>query len=104
MMAKRPARDPDRGSVAIILAVCLVAFMGIGALVLDFGRLFHAHAQLQNGVDAAALAGAMSLDGTSAGITKAQTQMTAYANANTFQYGSSGPGGVVVNSSHWEFG
>lgn len=48
----------DRGAVAIIVALFMVAAMILLAFVIDRGRIYVARAQLQNAVDAAALAGA----------------------------------------------
>ena len=44
-------------------AFVIVVLVGIGALALDIGRLFVLHTQMENGVDAAALAAAYELDG-----------------------------------------
>lgn len=46
----------DEGAVLVIVAVIMVALLGIGALVLDLGALHVERRELQNGADAAALA------------------------------------------------
>lgn len=46
----------ERGGVAVMVAVLLVAIFGMTALVIDIGSLFHERRQLQNGADAGALA------------------------------------------------
>jgi len=46
----------ERGAVAIIVVGLLVAFIGLGAYVIDVGALFEEKRDLQNGADAAALA------------------------------------------------
>jgi Flp pilus assembly protein TadG len=52
------ATDPrDRGAVAIIVAVFVVAAMILLAFVVDRGRIYVVRAQLQNAVDSAVLAG-----------------------------------------------
>jgi len=52
----------ENGSVAIITAVVLVfVLLGIAALAVDIGRQASAKNELQNAVDAAALAGAIEL-------------------------------------------
>lgn len=48
----------DRGAVAIIVAVGIVALLLLVGLVVDFGQVFTQRARLQSAVDAAALAGA----------------------------------------------
>ncbi|MFC4058823.1 pilus assembly protein TadG-related protein [Planomonospora corallina] len=59
---RRPARPPrlrgDDGGVAVLLCVLLAGgvLLGMGALVLDVGRLYAEREQLQSGADAAALA------------------------------------------------
>ena len=46
----------ERGAIAIIVAVSLVALIGMAALVVDAGAVFQERRELQNGADAAALA------------------------------------------------
>jgi hypothetical protein len=48
--------DQDSGAVLIWVALMMVVLLGIGALVIDFGRIRVEDRQLQNGADAAALA------------------------------------------------
>lgn len=50
----------DEGATAVASALCMVALLGIVALVIDVGAIFSEKAQLQNGADAAALAVAQS--------------------------------------------
>lgn len=49
------------GSIIIIIAVALIAFIGFAALVTDFGMLVYRKSQLQNACDASVLAGAQEL-------------------------------------------
>lgn len=51
----------DKGVTVIIVALLLAVFLGIAALAVDVGYLYMAKNQLQNVVDAAALAGARQL-------------------------------------------
>lgn len=53
---KGPAHDSERGAVAVIVAVAMVALLGFAALAIDTGALYAERAQLQSGADAAALA------------------------------------------------
>ena len=46
----------DEGAVLIWVALMLVVLLGVGALVIDIGRLYVERRELQNGADAAALA------------------------------------------------
>ncbi len=48
--------DGERGAVAVLIAVILVALLGFAALAVDAGMLYSEKAQAQNGSDAAALA------------------------------------------------
>ena len=49
------------GSVAIITAIGLVAFLGMVSLAIDMGHLYTVRNELQNVADAAALAAANAL-------------------------------------------
>jgi len=53
----------QQGAVAIIVAIVMVAMIGIAGLALDLGKLYVAKAELQNAADACALAAAQSLTG-----------------------------------------
>lgn len=74
--AKR-AHD-ERGVVLIFSALCLVAMVGMAALVVDVGNANQIRRHAQNGADAAALAGAQDLP---SGATVVAT-VKAYAAAN----------------------
>lgn len=49
----------DRGAVAVLVAICMTALLGVGALVVDVGQIYAERRQLQNGADAAVLSLAM---------------------------------------------
>lgn len=53
----------ERGAVAVIVALSLVALVGFVGLALDLGKLFVAKTELQNSADACALAAARELTG-----------------------------------------
>lgn len=57
-MILRTGRDPQRGAVAIVVAVFAVVAMLLLAFTVDRGRIYVERAQLQNTMDAAALAAA----------------------------------------------
>ncbi len=50
-----------RGAIVVLVAILLVAMVGMFALAVDFGRLDTLRADLQKSADAAALAGAVEL-------------------------------------------
>src|SRR4051794_2580614 len=66
-----------RGSVLPLVGVSLVALFGLTALAIDVGRLSVAQTQCQNAADAAAIAGARSLDGTQDLTSASSTAVTA---------------------------
>jgi Flp pilus assembly protein TadG len=68
----------NRGSVLALVAVCLTVLMGFVALAIDVGRLATAKVQCQNAADAAALAGARTINGSANSNLSAAT-----ANATT---------------------
>ncbi len=70
--------DNERGSAIVLFALALTALCGMAGLVVDVGYLYVQHARLQNGVDAACLAGAAFLPDT----TTASTTASSYASLN----------------------
>jgi Flp pilus assembly protein TadG len=64
-----------RGQSAVMLAVSMLAFIGIAGISIDLGHAYVARQQLQISTDAAALAGAAALPNT----TTATSQVTAYS-------------------------
>lgn len=48
--------DSQKGAATIMVAVLMVALLGMGALAVDVGAMYAEKAQLQNGADATALA------------------------------------------------
>ncbi|MGN7250717.1 pilus assembly protein TadG-related protein [Arthrobacter sp. SAFR-014] len=50
-----PSGDRERGGIAVIVAIVMVALLGFAAISIDIARLYSERAQLQNGSDAAAL-------------------------------------------------
>jgi len=64
-----------RGQSAVMLAVSMIAFIGIAGITIDLGHAYVARQQLQTSTDVAALAGASALPNT----TTATTQVTAYS-------------------------
>lgn len=75
-------RSHQSGVVAIVVALDLASLLGVAALVVDLGYAGAAKAQLQAAVDSGAHAGALALDGTSSGLTRARTNAAHLALAN----------------------
>ena len=75
-MARR--RQTEGGAIAVLAAVVVMVLCGFLALSLDLGHKMNAKAQVESAVDAAAVAGARSLNGTAAGI------IAAHADAHEF--------------------
>jgi hypothetical protein len=69
----------QRGTSALVTALALVVLVGFVALALDAGRLMVTRTRLHGGCDAAALAAAAELDGTSAGLQRARARAVDYA-------------------------
>src|SRR6185503_6008661 len=74
----------EKGAILFIVAMGMVVFIGMAGLAMDLGMLYNVRTDLQNATDAAALAGAWKLDGSSNGITKAVA--SAQAAANKFKF------------------
>ena len=66
---KRCSRE--RGFTVIASSLGLFCMLGMAGLAIDISHLYLAGTELQNAADAAALAGASALDGTSGGVTAA---------------------------------
>jgi hypothetical protein len=73
----------DRGVVGVLVGLLIgVVLLGLGALVIDVGQLYHERSQLQNGADAAALAVAKSCVLGTCTSGGAMSTAQAYADAN----------------------
>jgi Flp pilus assembly protein TadG len=81
-------RKGERGSVLALAAICMLALILALGLCLDISHFYSLQTELQNGADAAALAGASALDSTSAGITLARTLAVAQMNKYEFNHNS----------------
>ncbi len=51
----------ERGSILIHVAISMIGLLAFGAVAIDYGVMWTARRQAQNAADAAALAGAISL-------------------------------------------
>jgi Flp pilus assembly protein TadG len=74
----RKARG-ERGQILAVVALALVALLGVAAFSIDVGYAYYAKRQLQSATDAAALAGAQDLPNATSAIATATT----YASDNT---------------------
>lgn len=73
----------NRGQVLVLVALSLIIILGFAALAIDLGYFYHTKNQLQGAADAAALAGAVELDGTNAITqTDARTEAKKYGELN----------------------
>ena len=83
---KRLKRDDD-AVVAIQVVIFSVMLLSSAGLVIDFGRAYSAHSQMQSFVDKAALAAANELDGDADAIDRATNAAVGIAQSSTFTDG-----------------
>src|SRR5579862_4041002 len=69
-------RKSQRGMVLMTMAVTGIALIGAMGLAIDVGHIFIVEHETQAYVDAAAIAAALQLDGTTAGANRANTAAT----------------------------
>jgi Flp pilus assembly protein TadG len=77
-------RKGQRGFVLLVMGVTAVVVAGFLGLAMDVGRTYITKNEAQAFADAGALAAALNLDGTSAGVTNAQTAATSVGNKWNF--------------------
>lgn len=77
----------QRGAVAVLTALCIVALVGILGFVVDLGMLYVRKTELQNAADAGALGGAKEIDGTRDGLRDARTKAKDIAALNASDFG-----------------
>lgn len=94
----------ERGAIAPMTAVGLVALFGLMALAIDGARMFNLHTELQDAVDAAALSGATQLDGEDGARTRATQAVTSALVSNFQRFATDGQGGdVTISASNIKF-
>jgi len=71
-MRQGPAPSRQRGAIALMVVLSLVALLAFLGVVLDLGRLLIVKTELQNAADACALAAAYELDGNASALTRAE--------------------------------
>jgi Flp pilus assembly protein TadG len=76
-------RDPksEKGVAGVLVAVMVLVLVGVGAIAVDVGQIYAERAELQNGADAGALAGAQ-ICSVTGGCTQADADAVAAALAN----------------------
>src|SRR5438445_5423386 len=79
VIGQRRSRN-QAGSILFVVAAGIVVFIGIAGLAIDLGMLYNVRTDLQNAMDAAAMAGASQLNGKDSGINRAVTQAIAATN------------------------
>jgi Flp pilus assembly protein TadG len=74
----------QRGFVLVVMTVSAIALVGAMGLAIDLGHIFIVKNETQAYVDAASIAAALQMDGTTAGITRANTAATSLSDAWNF--------------------
>ncbi len=83
-LPQRKDRRGERGSILVLSAVVMLSAVLAVGLGVDISRFYLAKAELQNAVDAAALAGASALNSDPSGITDAVARATQQMNKYDF--------------------
>jgi Flp pilus assembly protein TadG len=89
----------ERGIALIATAASLIAIVGIAGVSVDLGRMYIAKSELMAYTDAASVAAALQLDGTAAGITRAQNAaagMASWANAMGWDFATKPVAGATL--------
>jgi len=94
-MRAAPPQRRRKGFALLAAGACLVAMVGALGLSVDLSRMYIARSEIQGYADAAALAAALELDGTSAGITRAQDAVA--ASTNRWNLGTTAFGGTQTD-------
>jgi len=82
-----------------MVGMCLIVLVGMLGLVFDLGRAFIAKNEAQGFTDAAALAAAIQLNGTTSGITHAQDAVTSLQSSNKWEFNTNTYSTVSVEFS-----
>jgi uncharacterized membrane protein len=90
-------RNRQKGFVLIAMSVAMLLMLAMLGMAFDFGRIYIAHNEAQIFTDAAALAAAQKLDGTSAGLEHAREAVRRLP--NRWNLGTKSFEGVIVEFS-----
>jgi Flp pilus assembly protein TadG len=77
-------RRGERGSIIVMVAICMAAFMLMLGLCIDVSRIYMMRAELQNAADAAALSAARELNSGTTGIDAAVARANNIVNTQGF--------------------
>jgi len=66
----------NRGYILVALSLGMVFLLGMAGLAIDVGRMYITKSEAQSFADSAAFSAALQLDGTAAGVTRAQTAVS----------------------------
>lgn len=91
----------QRGAVAVMVGLLIVALVGMLGIVIDLANLYVRKTELQNAADAAALAGVKQLDNSATGIDAAVAAAIALAAANASDFAQTS---VAITAAHISFG
>ena len=80
----KPERSHERGSIIVMTAICMTAFMLMLGLCIDVSRVYMMRAELQNAADAAALSAARELNSGTTGIDAAVARANNIVNTQGF--------------------
>lgn len=94
--------DDQRGYVIALTLIAMPLLLGFSLLVIDVGRGNNLHTDLQNAVDALALAGARELDGSSNSIIRAEVAMSNLVK-NQARFSNGGPVLIEADEVEWYF-
>jgi hypothetical protein len=94
--------DDNRGYVIALTLISMPMLLGFSLLVIDVGRGNNLHTDLQNAVDALALAGARELDGSSGSIIRAEAAMSNLVK-NQARFSNGGPVLIEADEVEWYF-
>lgn len=99
MVPKIPHKKRQGGAVAIMVGFSIFVLVGMLGLVLDLGRMFIIKTELQNGVDACALAAARELTGDANSLERAEAAGILVGGRNRVDFQKESETGFVVEFS-----
>ena len=105
MKIRRPSRPQrSRGAILPLTAISIIGLCGFLALSIDLGMLAVARAQVQDAADAAAIAGARSLDGSAgSNLATSTADATTQATRNTILGTNVNPAEVSVRQGTYHY-
>ncbi len=83
---KRAGRAARKGFALVMTAICIIVLIGMMGLAVDLGRAFIVKNEAQSFTDAAALAAAIQLNGSSKGIQNAKSVVATLTSNNKWQF------------------